>query len=48
MTPLTPGREQMPDEPPPVLGAWWRLYVAVLAYLACLITLFWVFTKVFS
>ncbi len=41
-------REQMPDEPPPFLGSWPRVYMSVLMYLAALITLFWVFTKVFS
>ncbi len=39
---------EMPDEPPPFMGAWKRLYAAVLTYLALLITLFWVFTKAFE
>jgi len=29
------------DEPPPVLGAWWRLYAVVLIALAAEIALFW-------
>jgi len=43
-----PQRAPMPDDPPPFLGAWRRVYLAVLAYLALLITLFYVFTRVFS
>lgn len=38
----------MPDEPPPFLGAWHRVYAAVLAYLALLIALFYGFTRAFS
>jgi len=37
-----------PEEPPPFLGRWPRVYAAVLIYLALLITLFFVFSKVFS
>jgi len=33
------------DEPPPVLGTWPRVYRLVLAYLAAVIFLFWLFTK---
>ena len=36
------------EEPPPILGAWPRLYGAVAAYLAALIGLFWLFTKAFE
>jgi len=38
----------MPDEPPPFLGSWPRVYTAVLVYLAALIVLFWAFTRTFS
>jgi hypothetical protein len=38
----------MPDEPPPFLGGWRRLYLGVLLYLAALIALFYLFTRVFS
>jgi hypothetical protein len=41
-------RAQMPDEPPPFLGTWPRVYAAVLVYLALLIVLFYVFTRMFS
>ncbi len=42
------GRAVMPDDPPPFLGAWRRVYTAVLVYLALLIGAFYVFTRVFS
>jgi len=38
----------MPDEPPPFLGTWPRVYAAVLIYLAVLIVLFYAFTRFFS
>ena len=40
-------REDTPivDEPPPVLGSWPSIYCFVLAYLAAVIILFWLFTK---
>ncbi len=37
-----------PDEAPPFLGRWPRVYVAVLAYLVLLVTLFWLFTRAFN
>ncbi len=36
------------DEPPPVLGTWSRIYVFVVAYLACLIAAFYYFTVHFA
>ena len=39
---------ELPDEPPPFLGTWRNVYLFVLAYLACVITLFYVFTKAFA
>jgi len=45
---MPPDRAQMPDEPPPFLGTWPRVYTAVLIYLAILILLFYVFTRMFS
>jgi hypothetical protein len=36
------------NEPPPFLGSWRRIYAGVLLYLASLIVLFYVFTRVFS
>jgi hypothetical protein len=38
----------MIEEPPPILGTWRRLYTAVLLYLAALIVLFYVFTRLFN
>ena len=37
-----------PDEPPPILGTWPRLYAVVAAFLAALIALFTWFTKTFE
>jgi hypothetical protein len=39
---------ELPDEPPPFLGTWRNVYLFVLAYLACVITLFYVFTRAFA
>ena len=36
------------DEPPPFLGTWKRVYLAVVLYLATLIALFYLFTRAFS
>ena len=41
-------RAELPDEPPPFLGTWQRVYAAVLAYLAALIVLLYAFTRFFS
>ncbi len=41
-------RAQMPDEPPPFLGTWPRVYTAVLIYLAALIVVAYAFTRFFS
>ncbi len=41
-------RSPMPDEPPPILGTWRRLYTVVLLYLAGLILLFYLFTRIFQ
>jgi len=45
---MPPDLHEMPDEPPPFLGAWPRVYVAVVAYLAALITLCYLFTRAFA
>ncbi len=37
-----------PEEPPPILGTWRRLYAAVIVYLAALIALFFVFGRSFT
>lgn len=41
-------RVEMPDEPPPFLGTWPRVYTVVLVYLAALIAVFYAFTRYFS
>jgi hypothetical protein len=45
---MLPERAQMPDEPPPFLGTWPRVYTAILIYLAALIVLAYGFTRFFS
>jgi hypothetical protein len=45
---MPPDRAQMPDEPPPFLGTWPRVYAVVLAYLGALIVLSYIFTRMFS
>jgi hypothetical protein len=37
-----------PDEPPPILGSWNRLYTAVAGFLVSLIVLFYCFTIAFN
>jgi hypothetical protein len=37
----------MPDEPPPFLGTWRRVYVGILIYLVVLITGFYLFTRAY-
>ncbi|MGD0618408.1 MAG: hypothetical protein ABSB67_12180 [Bryobacteraceae bacterium] len=39
---------EIPDDPPPILGAWPRVYAAVAAYVAVVIFLFWLFTRAFA
>jgi hypothetical protein len=36
------------DAPPPFLGSWARIYVAVIVYLITLITAFWFFGKAWA
>ncbi|HLH39450.1 MAG TPA: hypothetical protein VKX39_09920 [Bryobacteraceae bacterium] len=40
--------QEIRDEPPPILGAWRRVYLFVLIYLAALIVLFYAFTVYFA
>jgi len=35
------------DEPPPFLGTWRRVYIAILIYLAVLIAGFYLFTRAY-
>ena len=46
-TPFMPEPRDVPDEPPPFLGSWRRVYIAVLLYLARLILGFYVFTRAY-
>ncbi len=43
-----PTRARMPDEPPPFLGTWRRVYTGLVVYLALLIALCYAFTRAFS
>ena len=36
------------DDPPPLLGTWKRVYIAVAIYLVCVIALFDLFTRLFN
>lgn len=40
--------KHVPDEPPPFLGTWSRVYAAVLVYLLTLIALFAIFSRAFT
>ncbi len=35
----------VPDDPPPFLGTWRRVYIAILIYLVLLILAFYAFTR---
>lgn len=37
-----------PEEPPPILGTWSRLYTFVVVYLLALILLFYLFERIFA
>ncbi len=43
-----PDSKQVLDEPPPFLRTWPRVYTMVLIYLACLIAVFYAFTRWFA
>ena len=40
--------EHLPDEPPPFLGSWRRVYWAVAIYLVLIISALAIFTKVYN
>jgi hypothetical protein len=44
---MQPDKYDAPDDPPPFLGAWPRVYVAVLIYLAVVIAISGLFTRAF-
>ena len=37
----------LPDEPPPFLGTWGRVYQAILVYLVLIILAFYLFTRIY-
>jgi hypothetical protein len=42
-----PERPEVPDEPPPFLGTWRRVYVAVVVYLFLIIVASYLFTRAY-
>jgi hypothetical protein len=42
-----PHPSDVPDEPPPFLGTWRRVYQAVIVYLAVVIAGFYLFTRAY-
>jgi hypothetical protein len=40
-----PDPRDVPDDPPPFLGTWNRVYAAVLVYLAAIVALLYWFTR---
>jgi hypothetical protein len=42
-----PELRDVPDEPPPFLGTWKRVYTAVLIYLVAIISAFYLFTRAY-
>jgi hypothetical protein len=45
---VRPDRASQPEEPPPFLGTWPRVYLAVIGWLAILILLFYLFARRFA
>jgi len=45
---MLPETRDLPDEPPPFLGAWPRVYAAVVLYLALVIAACYGFTRIFA
>ena len=43
-----PDRAGQPEEPPPFLGTWRRVYLAVIGWLALLILAFYLFARRFA
>lgn len=44
---MEPHTRDVPDEPPPFLGSWKRVYKGILIYLALLIAVFYAFTRAY-
>ena len=47
-TPFMPDLRDMPDEPPPFLGTWRRVYIAALIFLGVVIAAAYLFTRAFQ
>ena len=39
--------QQVPDEPPPFLGTWQRVYIAVMIYLVFVIAAAYLFARIY-
>ncbi len=42
-----PPSQPVPDDPPPFLGTWRRVYIGVLLYLVVVIVIFYLFTRAY-
>jgi len=42
-----PELHDVPDDPPPFLRTWRRMYIAILIYLAVLVSGFYLFTRAY-
>jgi hypothetical protein len=42
-----PDLREVPDDPPPFLGTWRRVYIGVLIYLVVIISAFYLFTRAY-
>ena len=42
-----PELREVPNEPPPFLGTWRRVYIGVLVYLVVIVTVFYLFTRAY-
>ena len=42
-----PELREVPDEAPPFLGTWRRVYIGVLIYLVVIISVFYLFTRAY-
>jgi len=45
---MSADRAEMPDEPPPFLGTWRRIYALIVLYLAGVVLLSYLFTRAYS
>jgi hypothetical protein len=43
-----PGVRELPDEPPPFLGTWRRVYIGVLVYLVLIIAVCYLFAFLYG